>query len=512
MRRRVADERCAACDIEGSGVITHLGKSTILAAHQCARRLWLTCFAPELAGPPDSRGESIRDAARAVVVKARECFPGGILVDDEDFARAVSRTEALLRDPTVGALFDAAFVHDGIRIRVDVLERMRSGAWGIREAKSAARVKDAYLDDVAVQRYVLEGAGLTIESVEVLHLDTRYVRDGEIEWQRLFARTDVTVSVAERVPGVAAIVRGLQQQLNATAAPVVEPSAHCWTPYGCEFWTHCTRAKPVDWIYHLPQIRTARRDALEAAGIDRITDIPDDAEVGVIPTRIRDVLRSGRPFVSPDLAAALADFGPPAFYLDFETMNAAIPLYSGTRPFEQIPMQWSLHRLDADGGLTHRAFLADGGTDPRRDVAETLLAAVGDAAEPIIVYSDFESMVLAALALALPDLATALDSVRERLRDLWAIVRRHVYHPAFGYSFSLKSVVPALVPDFGWADLAEIADGYQASRAFDRLDDEPTRRALLAYCERDTRALVELHSALRGWSISGEPPRSGEQT
>jgi hypothetical protein len=233
----------------------------------------------------------------------------------------------------------------------------------------------------------------------------------------------------------------------------------------------------------------------------------------VIPARIRDVLQSGRPYMSPDLDTALADFGPPAYYLDFETMNAAIPPYPGTRPFEQIPTQWSLHHVDADGTLTQREFLADGRTDPRRELAETLLAAVGDSTEPIVVYSDFESMVLNTLASAFPDLAPALQAVRARLRDLWTVVQAHVYHPAFGYSFSLKSVAPALVPGFGWGNLEGIADGYQAARAFNRLaadecdaaDAAQIRRALLAYCARDTRALVELHRALRDCSLASLP-------
>jgi hypothetical protein len=393
-----------------------------------------------------------------------------------------------------------------VRIRVDVLERLGDGTWGLCEVKSGTHVKDVHLDDVAVQRYVLEGCGIRVPSAEVVHVDNTYVRDdGDIEWPRFFVRRDVTHDVAARLPDVAALVREMHGTLASPDAPAIEPSPHCSAPYDCEFWGHCTRDKPEDWIVHLPRLRTARLDALRTAGVERITDIPEDFPLRALQARVREVLRSGREFVSPDLGAALAAFGPPADYLDFETMNPAIPLYPGTRPYERLPFQWSLHRLDAAGAVSHGAFLADGRTEPRRVFAESLITALRGATAPILVYSSFETGVLDELAWALPDLAGELKAIRGRLGDLYAIVCRHVYHRGFGFSFSLKSVAPALVPGFGYDNLEGVADGGGASRAFARIaagrcspDEEARMRCqLLAYCERDTQALVELHRALR---------------
>lgn len=482
-----------------------LSKSKVIAGQQCARRLWFQCHEPELAPPTDPSMQAIFDAGTQVGRRAHELFPGGVLVDDWDFDRAVDRTETLMSKADVPAIFEAAFVHNGVRICVDVLERLGDGDWGLREVKSTSGLKDVHLDDVAIQQYVLEGCLLRITSAELIYINTRYTRgDGPIDWRLFFSRADLTAVTRRRQTSVSALVAEMQRTLVLPDAPTIAPSSHCWTPYGCEFWGHCTRDKPEDWIYHLPRVRTARKEALLAAGVERITDIPDDVELGEIPDRIRDVVQSGRPFVSPDLGSALAGFGPPAFYLDFETMNPAIPLYPLTRPYEHIPFQWSVHRVRSDGQLSHQEFLADGQADPRRELAEKLLVALGETAEPILVYSSFESSVLNDLASTLPDLALPLQAVRARLRDLWKLVRAHVYTPAFGYSFSLKSVAPALVPGFGYDDLDGIADGGAASTAFPRLVDGAVpeaetarlRRALLAYCERDTLALVELHRAL----------------
>lgn len=489
----------------------NLSKSKVLAGLQCQRRLWLECFAPELAGEPDPSMVAILERGTEIGPHAHALFPGGVLVDERDFPRALAATRGLCADPSVPAIFEAAFEHDGVRIRVDVLERLDGGQWGLREVKSSTAVDEVHLDDVAVQWHVLAGNGLGVSSVELIHVDTRYVRgDGPIDWRMFFERADVMAAAAERRPQIPAMLAPLRRTLTLTVPPDVEPSGHCSTPHECQFWAHCTRTKPADWIHYLPRVRARQKEALRAAGIERISEIPDDVELGEIPARIRDVLRTGRPFVSPDLVGALAGFGPPAYYLDFETMNPGIPLYSGTHPYERIPFQFSLHHVDGAGSVVHDAFLADGRSDPRRLLAEALLAAVETDAEPILVYSGFEASVLSDLAGAFPDLASQLESIVHRLRDLLPVIRTHVYHPDFRCSFSLKSVAPALVSGFGYSDLEEIGDGGSASEAFHRVaagresDQEPrVRRSLLAYCERDTLALVELHRILRDCLADG---------
>ncbi len=243
-------------------------------------------------------------------------------------------------------------------------------------------------------------------------------------------------------------------------------------------------------------------------GIERITEIPEDFSLSELQSRVREAHRSGLSFVSPDLGADLSGLGPPALYFDLESIAPAEPIYTGTHPYQRIPFQWSLHHADAAGALSHRAFLADGRSDPRREFAETLLAAAGDGELPVLVWSSFERSTLGDLADAFPDLSARLHALRERLVDLLKIVRRHVYHPEFSGSFSIKSVAPALAPGFGWDDLADcsgISEGASASAAFERIAAGETtdaekelrvREALLAYCERDTEALVRVHMAL----------------
>jgi predicted RecB family nuclease len=287
--------------------------------------------------------------------------------------------------------------------------------------------------------------------------------------------------------------------------PDAEPGSQCGTPYACEFWDRCTADKPADWIAHFPRLSQARASELKTHGIESISAIPSDFPLTSKQAIIRDSTASGKPYIATDLGRLLHAFGPPACYLDFEAMMPPIPLYEGTRPYQTIPFQWSLHTIDGDGVLNHKEFLAEGVNDPRRQFAEMLVDALAWSDDPIIVYSAYEQTRLKELAADFPDLSTALNALIARLADLLPIVRSAVYFPEFGFSNSIKSVAPALCPGFSYDDLDGVADGGAASAAFLQLasgnithpgEADQLRAALLAYCERDTLALYEVRRAL----------------
>jgi predicted RecB family nuclease len=484
-----------------------LSKSKYLAGLQCPRRLWLAAHARDLAAQPSAAELALQAAGSEVGEHARRLFPGGVVVAEEarQHAQALRRTRALLTDARVPAVFEAAFEHAGVRIRVDVLERLPGGRFGLREVKAATSVKDHHVDDLAIQRFVLEGSGLQVGSVELVYVNGDYARGAHgMDWQRFFRRQDCARPVARRLRELRANVERFHAVLAQRAAPEVEPGPHCHSPFGCEFWGHCTREKPADWIHHLPRLRARRLAELRSAGHERIALLPDDAPLTALQRRVRDTVRAGRPFVSRALAAALRPLEPPAWYLDFETLAPAVPLYPGTRPYEPVPFQWSLRRLRPGGRPTERGFLARGVGDPRPRLAEALVSTLRGDEAPIAVYSSYEQVQIAGLMESVPALSDELYAISKRLVDLLDVVRQHVYHPAFGGSFSIKSVAPALVPALGYGDL-EVADGAAASAHFLRIargdlarDEEArVRQALRAYCARDTLALVEVHRALR---------------
>jgi hypothetical protein len=189
-------------------------------------------------------------------------------------------------------------------------------------------------------------------------------------------------------------------------------------------------------------------------------------------------------------------------HLDFETVGSAIPLYPNTRPYQAVPFQWSNHVEAADGTVRHEEYLHGDAGDPREPFARTLLDSLGHEGS-ICVYTSYEQNILTALADTLPHLRDALLALIPRLWDLHAVVKAHYYHPSFGGSYSIKAVLPALIPALAYDDL-EIQDGTTASLQYARMtfgNPDPDERgrlrtSLLKYCERDTLAMVEIRRTL----------------
>ncbi len=210
-----------------------------------------------------------------------------------------------------------------------------------------------------------------------------------------------------------------------------------------------------------------------------------------------------QPYIGADLQRSISGLEYPLTFLDFETFNPALPYYSGTRPYQVIPFQWSMHIQHPDGSLEHREFLHEGTDDPRLAFINSLIAAAGTSGS-IVTYSGYEETRLKQLASDFPEYANGLQSLVLRMFDLLKAIRSHYYHPGFHGSFSLKSVLPVLVPELGYEDL-EICDGSMASVAYAKMihpdteksEQERIRTALLAYCQRDTEAMVRVLGVLR---------------
>lgn len=483
----------------------YLTKSSYVRGTECHRLLWLSWHRRK----PYEEPEPGSPAAVGIDIgnKAHALFPGGVLVDNEPWEHdaAVERTRQLMADPAVPAIFEAAYEHAGVRIRADIVERQPNGQWQLCEVKSATRVKARHVDDAAVQAFVMQESGYALASIELIHVNTRYVyAGGEIDWQEYFKRTDISEQVAAARPSVEANIDEQLTLLNQTYEPAIAPGPHC--PSGCDYWEHCTRNKPEDWIFNLPRLSQKKYDALQAAGIERIADIPEDFDLTEHQDRMREVIANAKPYISSQLARDIAHLEGPAAYLDFEAMNPALPIYPDTRPYQRIPFQWSLHRDDGSGNLAHADFLGEPDHDPREAFVTSLIEALTDNEdEPIIVYSPYEKSVISEMAELFPGYADALQRIITRLADLYVIVRNNLYLESFNGSYSIKTVGKALAPDFSYSGLEHVADGAEAAAAYQRLAMAPIsadeasklRAALLAYCRLDTLAMVKAHQGLR---------------
>lgn len=491
----------------------YLTKSRYAAGQQCQKRLWQACHMPA----EDRRPNGFATAGISVGELARSLFPSGILVDQtvSGLAAAIQRTQALMTKRTE-ALFEATISHGRLLARLDVLEPLAGGSWGIREVKAAGEANEDHLADLAFQLLVCRRAGLKIASAELIHINKFYTRTSKgLVVAKLFKRVEVLAEITPLADHIETQVDALSTVMDQPRVPRIKPGLHCRNPQSCEFEAQCTKPHGDEWLLNLPRIGEKRAKELLAKGVYTIRGIPADTQLTPPQLIIRDAHRRNRPFVSPALPNALKPIEPPACYLDFEAMSPAIPLYQGTRPYQRLPFQWSLHHVGKDGLLQHQDFLADERRDPRRDFLDSLLDTLDSKRGPIVVYSSFEKSTLSMLADDYPGYNRKIQAVIDRFCDLLPIVSKHHYQPAFGCSFSIKAVAPVLAHDVSYEALEEIADGGGAASAFERLasgaiadphEASRLRSALLQYCKLDTLALVRVHDALRG--LAAKTPRA----
>ena len=488
--------------------IPWLSKSRYTAGLQCLKRLYLELYEPERATSPGAGQQALFSAGNSAGILAQQLYPGGILVDEDyrHHREATARTKELLQDPSVQAIYEAAFTEDDILIRADILVRGVDNSWNLVEVKSSTSVRDNYIDDVAVQLHVLKRAGLDIRRVSVAHINTQYVYDGVAHAvDQLFSVEDVTILAQERLLDVPGRLSEMRRALASDSEPDLDIGSHCNRPYSCQFTAYCRRNEPEWPVDQLPGIRSMLTDKLRADGFRSLDALPASISLNKLQQRVQTAVQSQEPWVANDLGTVLSTLAYPVHFIDFETVSTWLPRWKGTRPYQTFPFQWSDHVLSADGTLEHAEFLAKGTDDPRGAFAESLVRQL-QGAGTLVVYTGYERTQLTALREALPSLASELDFVLAIPQfDLHPVVRDGYYHPEFRGSFSLKAVLPVMVPELAYTDLT-IQHGDVASLQFqqlwDRDLDESARRQiradLLAYCERDTLAMVRIMEALRG--------------
>jgi predicted RecB family nuclease len=485
--------------------IPHLSKSRFLAGLQCPLRLWYACYEPELASETTPAQQAIFDTGHVVGELARDRYPGGKLIDEDrnKLTEAMLSTEEAVKSSSIPSIYEATFAYDDVLIRADILERAGDDAWNLIEVKSGTKVKDDNLEDVAIQHYVLKGFGFEIGQAGILNLNNEYVYDGrQLDLKALFKFEDLRGQVAEMQEQIAAQVQDLKAMLGRAEPPKVIPSKHCKNPHGCEFFDHCRKSMPEHWVVELWKIGKEQLDELAEMEISDIRDIPDSFHLKAIQARIRDCVINNREFVGADLGPSLGEYEYPIHFLDFETINPAIPRYANTSPYQVLPFQWSDHILSKNGTLDHKKYLCGDDKDPREELTESLLEALGDKGS-ICTYGPYEKTVISGLVNYLPRHRARLKALVPRCKDLLSRIRRGYYHPNFNGGFSLKNVLPVLVPSMSYEDLS-IQEGSMAGIEYLKMIDPKTpsdekeriRKDLLKYCERDTRAMVEIREEL----------------
>ncbi|MFU8773114.1 MAG: DUF2779 domain-containing protein [Anaerolineales bacterium] len=486
-----------------------LSKSLILKGMQCPKALYLQKNPPDFDSPAQPDLAAKFRAGHEVGILAQQLFPGGTEVPYEGLSVSgqIEQTRQLI-ESGAEVIYEASFEYDGIFVKVDILVK-DGDAWQIHEVKMSTSVKEVYLNDVAIQFYVLGQAGLLISGAYLVHINNQYVRQGDIDVQQLFASQDVLEEAFARQAGLSEMINELRSRLLGSE-PQIDIGPHCKDPYECDFIPYCWQHIPDNSIFDLKG-NGVKKWSLYERGIIRFDQIPLNELNKNQRHQVEATLNLQDSIDQQAVAAFLDTLWYPLYHLDFETFNTAIPKYDGIRPYQQVPFQYSLHVQQEPGAdPQHYEFLADQNIDPRRQLIEQLLDLIPEDACVLTYNQTFEKGVLRDLANLFPDLAEAIDIRLENVRDLMVPFRkRDVYRWQMRGSYSIKEVLPAMVPGLSYEGMV-IADGMAAMQAYhDMCEMQPgeeldqLRKAMLDYCRLDTLAMVKILEELQTKQVQG---------
>ena len=499
-----------------------LSKSKYTKFRQCEKALWLRIYHPELATEDPQTiarfqaGNQVGDLAMLLFGDFTEVTTynaGGSL----NLKAMLDKTQQCLKDGTEN-ICEASFSYEGCYCAVDILKKT-PGGYAIYEVKSSSASEDnetkhadkieVYAQDIAYQKWVLTKEGVNVTGTYLVRLNSDYVRGDELDIQQLFIITDMEEQVANEYPKIEHYINSARHMLQSEKEPKTDLSIHCHKPYHCEFWEYCTKHIPHPSVFDLYKKRFDGKLKLYHENKVTLEDIRNENLTDFQQTQVECTLEN-KVFINREaISEFMQQLSYPLYFLDFETMQVVVPQYPGTRPYQQITFQYSLHYIEQEGGdLKHKEFLGVSGEDPRRALAEQLCNDIPMNVCVTAYNKSFECTRIKELAEAFPDLAPHLLNIRDHIIDLWDPFKAgHYYVPAMGGSTSIKYVLPALWPNEPSLDYHNLDErcqnGGEAMSLFPRIKDMPlseqesARKALLDYCCLDTYAMVKVWERLK---------------
>ena len=486
-----------------------LTKTRFMSGLQCHKRLWFEIHQPleKSIGPdiPIIQGRAFDEAIQRL-------RPGVVISQDNGMSAAITETARVLAQGTDGpsTLYQPAFRAGDLAVIADVLRRTGNG-FELVEVKATTQVKETHRADAAFQALVVRGAGFPVNRVSIGHVNNQFVLRRAGDYDGLLVEEDITDAVEHYLPEAAARASEYQRVMASPSTPTVSVGAHCMSPYECPFLARCTAGQetpefPVDL---LPRGRKTL-EARMVEGYRDLREVPPERLTSEIHRRVHEATKSGAVYFDATATAGLRLLSFPYSYLDFETISPSVPEVIGTRPYEKIPFQWSVHVERDPTDIRHVEYLAIESFGDFDAMARALIAAIPSEG-PIFAYNaSFEAAVLNSLADRLPKQETALRQLASRLVDLLPVTREAYYHRDMQGSWSIKDVMPTIRPELGYERLDEVQEGGAAQLAFLELRGpnlsakraQVLRSALLRYCAHDTWAMVVLRRFLCGESSS----------
>lgn len=482
----------------------NLSKSKYCNGLQCKKMLWLYKNKPE--EKKEVNNQSVFDNGNDVHEVARKLLGEDINIPfNEDLTQMIKDTEEVMKQEKV-IIAEASFSYENNFCSVDILKK-EGNTYEIYEVKSSTELKDVYVDDVSYQYFVLTSLGLKVEKCYVAILNNRYVRKGKLDLNQLFKKIDVTDEVVSKQAQVKQMIKDMNKYMEQKKEPQDDIGIHCFKPYKCPFFKYCTRHLPERNIFEINEINVNEKLKLYVEGIVSLEDLLKEDISNEAKQHIEYELYDKEDYIDKkSIKEFLNTLSEPLYFLDFETFALPIPKYDGTRPYQQVPFQYSLHYIE-EGKLYHKEFLAESGVDPRKLIAESLVRDIPKNVPVLAYYMSFEKGRIKELAETFPDLKDHLMSIHDNIKDLIVPFKnRSYYAKGMHGSASIKYVLPAMFPNdesLNYKNLELVHNGDEAMNIYAKLGEYPKeeqeyiRERLLKYCELDTYAMVKIYEKLK---------------
>lgn len=480
-----------------------LSKSTFVRGCQCEKSLYLNKYHKEFQSSISTNQEAVFWQGKEVGILARQLFPNGIDASPQNYfsyVESIKKTkDAIKKEEAV--IYEAAFLFDDVLAAVDILVNDGEG-WKAFEVKSSTEVKDTHILDAALQYYLIQNTGIILHDIFIVHINNEYVRGEELETEKLFVKKSILKEVLELQTFIPQKIEELKAILKQNEIPVIEIGLQCYKPYPCDFLDYCWKKIPTYSVFDIANLKTTKKFELFNQGIIQLQDIPQEFALNANQwQQINCELEQKSIIDKPKIEEFLGKLIYPLYFLDFETFQLAIPKFVNSRPYQQLVFQYSLHKQNSKGGnILHFEFIAEtNSTDPRIFFIKKLIDESGEEGDIIVYNKAFEKARLEELAIDFPEFAEPILKIINRLKDLMIPFRERWYYiPEMKGSYSIKFVLPALVPDFSYTNL-EIKDGNTASTTYSSMvqgnykgDKSKSLEALLEYCKLDTLAMVKI--------------------
>jgi len=480
-----------------------LSKSSFIRALQCSKSLYLHKNSPHLKDTLTLKQKAVFSRGHNVGALARNLFPGGTEVCTRPNQAAAIRTEELIKKG-VTVLYEPVFIFQGVICALDILVK-NEDKWYAYEVKSSLKITPTYILDASLQYFIINGCGLHLHDISLIHVNDQYVKNGALEYDKLFKITSILDDVLKQQKFVNEKIDWAKEQLSFPIVPDVEIGEHCFTPYPCDFRGLCWRHLPKNSVFEISGMTKTEQFDLYNKGYLSASAIPANYPLNKNAKVHANASKDGNILINQfEIKRFIDELKYPISFFDLETFMPAVPIFDTCRPFHHLPFQFSVHIKESkESPVVHKEFLAEAGSDPRKSFVKNFIASVPNEGTVLVYGAGFERSVLNELRGIFPESAKDIESRINRIKDLMnPFEAKHYYHPVMMGSHSIKNVLPAMVPELSYNDLA-ISNGNMAISAFEGLQTETdifkiaeTRDALLEYCKLDTFAMIKILEVL----------------